>query len=410
MKRLLISAFMLSLFVVATTFEGCSSTDSTVDPNPIDTSKVFIGTLFSASGNWRDLGQSAVASMVIAINEMNDSLRANGSKFRLAIRDEDTQLDPVTALEKIQELNRDSVCFVLGPQSSTEASYVLDYANLNKMILVSPSSTASNLAIPNDYLLRLAPGEAAEAHAVALAMYAKGIRHVISVSADDSGNMGLTTRTGVEFLAMGAGTTFADPEKITTSTEYSELVSTLSSSVRQLKLQYPTESIGVVVNGFDNVASLFAFATDSVDLGSVAWFAGDGVAQNSAISNSTAASLFAIKVNLQAAVFDITDQVRTKYAHLIDTVTHMTGFAPNAYALSCYDAVRLIGWAYMSAGRYASHETLKTEFINLAETFDQVTGPMKLDANGDRVGGNFSFYTVYQKQNGYYAWHAVTKK
>lgn len=409
MKRILFYAMIVTIASLGLTFGGCSNDDSSTNPVGIDTSKIYIGSLLSASGDWRDLGQSAIAAISIAISEMNDTLRARGANFRLGVRDEDTQLDPAIALQKLQYFGRDTLCFVIGPQSSAEAAAILDYANSNKITLISPSSTASSLAIPNDYLLRLSNTEGSEALAVSQKMYASGIRHIITVSTSDAGNLGLTTAAESIFGAM-EGTTVNQGPRITAETNYGELAEALSALVFQLRMLYEKESIAILVNGFDEIASVLAFSKDDVTLGSVVWFAGDGVAQNSAISNSASAAQFAMKVNLRAAAFDVTSEKKVAYKHLIDTVTAMTSFAPNAYALSCYDAVKIICYAYLEKGRKATHEELKAAFISIAETYNGVTGSAKLDANGDRNDSFFGFYCVYEKQNGYYAWHEEAAK
>ncbi len=410
MKRILFYAMIVTIASLGLTFGGCSSDDSSTNPVGIDTSKVYIGTLLSASGDWRDLGQSAIASISVALSEMNDTLRARGANFRLAVRDEDTQLNPDLALQRLELFMRDSIYFVIGPQSSAEAQTILNYANTHKITLISPSATASSLAVPSDYLFRLAPREASEAQTVAQRIFNTGVRHIVAVSADDAGNMGLTTAMVNAFTALGDGATAVSDLRMTSQTEYPELVELLSAEVNLLKSQYPTETIAVLINGFDNSASLLSFADEDETLATVAWFAGDGVAQNSAVVNNTAAARFAVKVNLRAAIFDVTDAKKAQYQHLIDTVTKITGFAPNAFALSCYDAVKLICNAYLEKGRKASREDLQAAMVAYAATYNGVTGSAKFDVNGDREESYFAFYKVYQKINGYYAWRQEVSK
>lgn len=410
MKRILFYAIIVAIASLGLTFGGCSNDDSSTNPIGVDTSKIYFGSLLSTSGDWRDLGQSAIAAISVAIKEMNDTLRAHGANFRLAVRDEDTQLNPEQALQCLELLMRDSAYFVIGPQSSAEAQAILSYANLNKITLISPSSTASSLAVPNDYLFRLAPREASEAQAVAQKIYNTGVRHIITVSADDAGNLGLTSAMANAFIALGGGTSAVSDLQMTSETNYAELALSLADEVNLLKGRFSTETIAVLVNGFDGTAALLASAGEIAELGTVAWFAGDGVAQNTAVSNNTSAAQFAVKVNLRAAIFDVTDAKRAEYSRLIDTVTKLTGIAPNAFALSCYDAVKLIGYSYLEKGRKASREELQAAMVAYAATYNGVTGATKFDANGDREDSYFAFYQVYKNNYGYYAWRQEAAK
>src|SRR5207245_9040640 len=113
---------------------------------------VTIGELLDLSSSLADQGTRAKDSSVLAINDINSLLSSGGCtglKFATAVVD--YGLRNPDELSGLQSLASSGAQVVVGPLKSGTAQYILSYADSNHIIMISPSSTATTLAISNDY-------------------------------------------------------------------------------------------------------------------------------------------------------------------------------------------------------------------------------------------------------------------
>ena len=92
--------------------------------------RVFkVGVLASLTGSWSSLGQTTVAALEIAEEQIKaEAIRQHGGyRFHFFVRD--TQLDPSQALDAIQDLDRRGVKIIIGPQSRAEVAMIKPYAD-----------------------------------------------------------------------------------------------------------------------------------------------------------------------------------------------------------------------------------------------------------------------------------------
>ena len=80
-----------------------------------------------------------------------------------------------------------------------------------------------------------------------------------------------------------------------------------------------------------------------------------------------------------------------------------TGFVPDAFSLSVYDAAWVATLADVEAGN--RDDLLRSAFVRNVARYWGVTGPLALDAAGDRRFADFDFWTVtdgdWKKTAGY---------
>ncbi|MFL6490251.1 MAG: ABC transporter substrate-binding protein, partial [Nitrososphaera sp.] len=132
--------FMTSLATESTKYFGPAEGENTI----------LIGALLPLSGTLSSFGESAEASLTLAVDDVNNQFAKSGSSFRVGLVIEDTKTDPAVALEKLKDLSSKGIRIVIGPSTSAAVSAVKDYADENGILVVSASSTAPSLAIPND--------------------------------------------------------------------------------------------------------------------------------------------------------------------------------------------------------------------------------------------------------------------
>ena len=116
---------------------------------------------------------------------------------------EDTQSDPIVALEKIQSLNSKGIKFVLGPESSAEVRNIKSYADSNDMVLISPTSTSPSLAIV-DNIFRMIPDDTQQGKVQGGMLFEKeGIKAVVPIYRADVWGDGLYESTRNNFESIG---------------------------------------------------------------------------------------------------------------------------------------------------------------------------------------------------------------
>jgi branched-chain amino acid transport system substrate-binding protein len=125
------------------------------------------------------------------INEYLRKLPKQSPPLRIDFLIEDAQTSRDIHLEKVQEFHAMGTDLIIGGFWSSQAYYSLDYVNDNDMLLISPSSTAQTLAIPDDNLFRLCPDDTIQGSLLARMISSRGIENVVVLQRDDTWGNGL---------------------------------------------------------------------------------------------------------------------------------------------------------------------------------------------------------------------------
>jgi branched-chain amino acid transport system substrate-binding protein len=352
---------------------------------------IRLGALFSLTGDGSSLGIASEAALELAVGDVNRELDALRLPYHVVSDIEDTQLTATIARAKIEALHGRGARLVIGPQSSSEAALVLPYANEHGLVVISQGSTASSLAIPGDALFRLAPNDRLEGAAQAALLHADGIDTLVPMWRADAGNGGLRDSTKRSFEAAG-GTVRAGVSYAPATTDFAALVTALGADVRAAKNANPSAHVAVYLASFEEAADIFRLASLDADLSAIRWYGGDGVAQSRALVNDAAAAAFGVKTSFTAPSVGLDEAARDVWQPVSDELRERIGFAPDAYALSVYDAAWV---AILSAVEVENDETfLRDAFSRNVQRYWGLTGPTLLDAAGDRKTGSFDFWTL----------------
>jgi branched-chain amino acid transport system substrate-binding protein len=352
---------------------------------------IYLGGLFSLTGDGSSLGAASHAALDLAVRDINLELDQLRLPWHVESDVEDTRLTATVARDKIESLHKRGARFVIGPQSSAEAGAVLSYANARGMVVISQGSTASSLAIAGDHLFRLAPNDRLEGIAQAALLQADGIDTIVPMWRDDAGNTGLKEGTRRAFEPLG-GTVATGVSYAPTTTDFTQQVTALGNAVRAAKSARPTAHIAVYLASFEEAVDIIRLARLDSDLAAVRWYGGDGVAQSRALLTDAAVAAFAVATSFTAPNVGLDELTRDRWEPLSNEIRARIGFAPDAYALSVYDAAWV---AVLSAIEVDGEEALLREsFARNVQRYWGITGPTALDAAGDRKIGNFDFWTI----------------
>ena len=369
--------------------------------------EVLVGGLFSLTGNWARLGLAGRAAMELAVEDVNKYLAGNAASVRFVAEFEDTKLDPDLALAKARLLRSHGVQLLIGAQSSAEVERLKPFVDSAGMLLVSPSSTASSLAIAGDNVFRFCPTDSLEGIAIAAMMWEDGARVVVPVWRDDAGMGGLKRSAVAAFVARG-GHALDGASYAPTATDFEPVVTSAREQVRQAVARDGAGKVGVLLSGMDEVTSVLAAASAFPELGGVRWYGTDGSARSEVLAGNPAAAAFAEHVSFPNAIFGLEQGARDVWAPLADRVKARSGADAGGFALAVYDAVWTVARAYIASGAPTDISKLKTAFTTAASTGYGATGWTVLNAAGDRKYGDFDFWAPRQV-NGAIAWSRVAR-
>lgn len=369
-------------------FESTGMPESTMIEDVQDI--VDIGVLLPATGDLASHGIDSKIATDLAKDDFNKYLADKGATWRVNLVVEDTQTDPILALEKIQSLNSKNVKYAVGTQSSGELRNIKSYADSNNMILISPSSTSPKLSI-DDNLFRFVPDDSQQGKVLAELFRHNDIKMVIPIYRGDVWGDGLHESTRSFFTDIGGlmdeGIRYS-PEVTVFSTE----ANTLSEKVKSYMEDYSADEIGILIIGFTEVVHFFNSANSYDNLKEVAWFGSDGSANDNFITNDRIATEFAQETAFLTTLFSASDN--EIFSHVREHLIDVTGSAPNTYAYSAYDALWVLGKTIESADSL-EYDAVISALPTVADEHVGAIGDIKLNEYGDLAISDYELWYVH---------------
>src|SRR4029450_1205323 len=326
--------------------------------------RVFkVGVLVSLTGSGFSLGQSTLAPLQIAEQQIEaEATRQHGGyRFHFFIRD--TQQNPSKALEAIQDLDKRGVKIIIGPQTSSEVRMIKPYADAHNILVISQGSTASSLSIAGDNIFRLCPDDALEAQAIIKLMQHDGIQAIVPLWRNDAGNNGLHDSVKAQFETLG-GTVAAGFQYEPTTTNFSLATSTVASQIQGLiNGGLAPSAVAVYLAAFDEVVDIFSAArSQGAPLSTTTWYGSDCVALSAALIGDATAGAFAGIVEYPNPIFGLPDSLQSEWQPIADAIEARTGIKPDAFALSTYDGLFVIQRALEDVGDLKNFAAFKAAF------------------------------------------------
>ena len=359
------------------------------EEEPGEIMTVDVGVLLPATGDLASHGNENKIALEFAVEDFNEYLEEKGADWRMNLVAEDTQSNPVVALEKVQSLNSKGIKYALGPESSAETRNIMSYADSNDMIILSPSSTSPKLAVA-DNIFRFVPDDTKQGKVVATLLADSGIKVVVPIYRGDVWGDGLFESTQESFTEIGGivaeGIRY-NPEITTFSTE----AEVLSDAVEAQLAEYEAGEVGVFVIGFDEVVHLFNSAIEYDTLNSVPWFGSDGNAGAAPLVEDARSAEFATNTGFVATQFaasdnEVSEMLRADFVEL-------TGSTPsNNYVFSSYDSVWVLGLSMEEVG-FDSLD-IKEQLPATGMSYTGALGTVQLNEAGDLAISDYELWSV----------------
>ena len=378
---------------------------------------VTIGALNDLSGGLSSQGKGTYAAEQLAITDVNAYTSAAGCKLTFALNNQDYKLDTPTALSELTAMYASGIQVVVGPLNSGAAAGILNYADTNHIVLISPSSTSIALAIPNDYLFRTAPDDAAQGQADAKELLSAGAKAVIVVNRDDTYGDGLANSTITWLKLDDPSIVIGGPTKYDTSTsDFTSIISTMSSEYSSLSSQVGAANVAIYIVAFQEYGSILSQTkTEAPNLlgTTLPWFGTDGIAQNADLSNSTSSvASIAQGVGVYSTLFGVLENNSKAIAfyNRLSTMpsTRAAILGGGAfYDFEGYDDVWLAALSILACGTN-SGTCIQSILPSVAGNFYGLTGAETLNAAGDRALFAGSGYQVWKVvSNGASSWEWI---
>jgi ABC-type branched-subunit amino acid transport system substrate-binding protein len=387
------------------------ATESTRYFGPVEgANTILIGALLSLTGTSSSLGESTEASLRLAVDDVNNHLAKSGSSTRFGIIIEDTKTDPAVALEKLKDLASKGIRIVIGPSTGAAVEAVKEYADEHGILIVSSSSTAASLAIPNDNVFRFVPDDTHQSEALARKMWDEGTRVVIPIWRTDVFGNNHQSSLKEKFETLGGKvvdgigydppiSSFAASLHRINFIVWEQELKSLTSKVNDAVSQYGVDKVGVYIVAYDEIVPIMIQANRHQELQSVKWYGSDGSAQNEGLIKNIEAAEFAVKTNFLNPIYRV--EASDSFKELEERIVEEIGRVPRSYAEVAYDEFWV---AALTLNNYTGTEqddisSLKQAFINTANLYTGVTGRTELNDAGDRKYAPYDFWAVQPAHN-----------
>jgi len=293
---------------------------------------------------------------------------------------------------------------VIGPMASAGVKALKEYADSNKILVVSPSSTSPALAIPDDYIFRFPPTDELQGKIAPRFAKTIGVTHIIVVWRGDA--WGDCLANVVKKRASELGIEVAKEIRYAPeATEFSAEVATLASAVDNLVASgVSPDKIMVVLIGFEEARGILLDAAEYDVLWKVRWFGSDGTALSTKLIKDPKVAEFSAAVRF---VNPIAGSETESFWRFVEKVKERVGRIPESYSVNTYDAIWIIAHALLITDKYDG-EALKNVFMKVVDQYYGANGHIVLNEAGDRAYANYLLWEIV-KTDGGYEWKCTGK-
>ncbi len=382
---------------------GCSPSSN----DPIEPASVSIGILAPLSGDLQSLGGGMQAALDVGLSQVNRRLALEGQTFRIKTIVSDTASDPQTAKAALAALKAQGVKMVIGPISSAECVALLPDAASLGMILISPGSSATSLAIADDNLFRLVPSDDSQGAGIAALAVQKGFTAIVPIWRGDIWGDDLKKSVSNAFQSSG-GTVLNGVRYSPDASSYTTELNEADQQVSQALATYGAGKVAVVMISYPTESvTLLSSAANKTHLASAGWFGSDASTLSPLITASATAAAFAQQAQLLSPVFSREDAVLPlKGVVLIDRamrekISRQLGQPAQTTAFGTWDALWLAARTYADTGINSDISALKKGLVSAASASVGLSGALVMNAAGDMKKGNYGFYSIAASGNSY---------
>ena len=413
---MLISVMIFAGFYFTNVFSGDENNDfirssnSLLLTNDYGKKEFVIGAILPYTGSLSSIGKSVKIALEDAENEVNKHFEEMNSSLHFRLLMADSKTSPEGSLVAIKTLHEYGAKIIVGPATSTAVSAAREYADANNIILLSYSSTSPLLSIEGDNLFRLVPDDTYQGKIIAQRMIKDGIKAIVPFWRSDIYGNELYKSTKSNFEKLGGkveGGINYQPYtgKFATSLHrinfimWNQDLEKLSVIVSDAVRKYGVNSVAVYVISFDEITPILIQSPLYEVLEKVRWYGSDSIAQNHHIIKNVDSAIFAMKTNFSNPLYSISSETEKSHALEEELEKKLHEVGSITYPAIAYDSYWIAALSLDKNSTINSDkENLTKSFKELVaenvELFEGMSGQIKLNKAGDRIGGNYDFWIV----------------
>ncbi|MDN5845988.1 MAG: penicillin-binding protein activator [Candidatus Nitrosocosmicus sp.] len=389
----------------------------------------IVGAIIPLSGSLSSIGKPVLASLEKAEGDVNGYFEYHNMSSRVKLMVADSKTSPEESLAAIKYLYSFGARVIVGPATSTAVSAVLDFANENNITLLSYASTSPKLSIGGDSLFRLVPDDKSQGKVMAEKMMDDGIKVIVPFwRADIYGNE-LVNATKSYFEKLGGKTEEGvnykpHTGKFATSLHrinfimWNQELKKMNTMVSDAITKYGKESVGVYVISYDEITPILIQAQLFDNLGKVSWYGSDGIAENHHLTKNIDSANFATQTGFTNPLYSVGMDNQT--SHVMDGTssgdTDGEHDGSMTYTATAYDSFWIASKSLVTNSTMdrnqadVSGEGFNEILVEIAESYDGITGKIDLNLAGDRISENYDFwYVVKDNITDVFNWEAEPK-
>ncbi|MEM4524198.1 MAG: ABC transporter substrate-binding protein, partial [Archaeoglobaceae archaeon] len=288
---------------------------------------------------------------------------------------------------------------------SGEVRNIKDFVTANKIVIISPSSTALpkllGVTKPDEkkYIFRFVALDDFQTEAIVAELKALGIKAVVITHIGNAWGRGLNEviKPKLEKEGIEVKVSIEYPEPL--PADYSPYIAKIEENVLDLLQKYSEDQIAVVAFSYEEAAVMLAQTKSDSKVLSVLWLGCDGTALSGKLLEVCDKSN---RVKFLSTLFESKgkgySELEKKYKQ------RGYGDAPYQYAMNAYDAAWVLVLSYIEVvkekGSY-DPDVMVSKIPIVAEKYSRgeygvetVSGYIKLNEWNDRASGDFAIYYI----------------
>jgi len=398
-----VQAAIALIIIIIAIVAGAYYYSTTVPQKPQEV-EIRIGLLTDLSGPLTTYGEDIRDACTIGVEDVNTYFAEKGKPFKVQLFVEDTRVDPKITLEKVQALHGKGVTLIVGPLGSGEVKQIAEYVTSNKMMIISPSSTAAvqllGVTKPEEkkYIFRFVASDTFQTEAIATEAAELGLKAVVVTYIGNAWGKGLNDFATPKFQNRGIevkeSVEYSDPPPA----DFTPHIAIIERSVEDLLKTYDKSEIAVVAFSYEEVYTMLSQVSPKSPLLEVRWLGCDGTAKSRKVTD------IPDKVNMVGMYSTLFDSKGPSYEKLEKTYKERFGRDIYQYALNAYDGLWVYALTfaevYESQGSYDA-DMMAGMIPSVTEKYSEgeygvttVSGYIKLDEYNDRASGDYAIWGV----------------
>ena len=408
-------------FIKKSSYPQLSSSSSKYSDDDNIKKEFVVGAILPFTGSFSSLGKSVKVALEKAeydVNKHFEKINSSSSSPHFTLLMANSKTTPEETLVAIKKLHEHGANIIVGPSIGSTVLAAKEYADANNITLISYSSTSSSLSIEGDNLFRLVPDDTYQGKIVAERMIKDGIKVIVPIWRGGLYSNDLYKSTKYYFEKLGGeveeGINYKPyTGKFATSLHrinflmWNQELEKLNAIVADAIKKYGANSVAVYVISFDEITPILIQSTLYENLGKVRWYGSDKIAQNHQITKNVDSASFAMKTNLSNPLYSIDSEskklhdlkeVLEKQLHEVGSITY-PALAYDSYWIAALSLDKN-NTTFNNSNKNLTKKSFKEIIVETADSFDEgISGKIKLNKAGDRIGGNYDFWIVAKDNN-----------